>query len=101
LRARERGDIFGGMAVSVEMYHTGCVTAVRSEIVALIEHALADRPGDWRVSIIGSRGSDQWEMKIFGPKAFERSYTLEGAAGEHEPHVIGKLAARMVPGRKP
>ena len=89
------------MAVMVEMQHTGCVPAVRSEIVALIEHALADRPGDWRVSIIGSRGSDRWEMKIFGPKAFERSYTLEGAAGEHEPQVIGRLVARMVPERRP
>jgi hypothetical protein len=91
----------GGMAVSVEMHHTGCVPAVRSEIVALIEHVLSDRPGNWRVSIIGSRGSDRWEMKILGPKVFERSYTLEGCAGEHEPQVIGNLVARMVPGRKP
>jgi hypothetical protein len=89
------------MAVMVEMYDTGCVTAVRSEIGALIEHALADRPGDWRVSIIGSQANDRWEMKIFGPKAFERSYTLEGSAGEHEPQVIRTLVARMVPGRRP
>jgi hypothetical protein len=40
-------------------------------------------------------------MKIAGPNGFERSYTLEGAAGEHEPNVIGNLVARMVPGRKP
>jgi hypothetical protein len=38
-------------------------------------------------------------LKITGPSAFERSYTLEGSAGEHEPHVIGKLVARMVPRR--
>jgi len=88
------------MAVSVELHHTGSAPAVRSEIVALIEHALADRPGDWRVLIIGSRANDRWEMKIFGPKAFERSYTLEGSAGEHEPQIIGKLVSRMVPGRK-
>ena len=50
----------GGMAVSVEMHNPGCVPAVRSEIVALIEHVLSDRPWDWRVSIIGSRGSDRW-----------------------------------------
>ena len=89
----------GGMAVSVEMHHTGCVPAMRSEIVAIVEHALVDRPGDWRVSIVGSQANDRWEMKITGPNAFERSYSLEGAAGEHEPHVIGKLVARMVPGR--
>jgi hypothetical protein len=91
----------GGMAVSVEMHHTGCVPAVRSEIVALIEHVLSDRPGNWRVSIIGSRGSDRWEMKITGPNAFERSYTLEGTAGQHEPRAIAALVARMVPAKKP
>ena len=69
---------------------------VRSEIMAIIEHALADRPGDWRVSIIGSQANDRWEMKIAGPNGFERSYTLEGASGEHEPQVIGNLVARMV-----
>ena len=95
-----RGDIFGGMAVSVEMHHTGCVPVVRAEIAAIIEHALADRPGDWRVSIIGSQANDRWEMKITGPNAFERSYTLEGSAGEHEPQAIGTLVARMVPGKK-
>jgi hypothetical protein len=89
----------GGMAVSVEMHNTGCVPAVRSEIVALIEHVLADRPGDWRVLIVGSQANDRWEMKIMGPNAFERSYTLEGTAGEHEPRVIGALVARMVPAR--
>jgi len=88
------------MAVSVEMQHTGCVPVVRSEIGAIIEHALADRPGDWRVSIIGSQANDRWEMRIMGPNAFERSYSLEGSAGEHEPHVIGKLVARMAPRRR-
>ena len=69
------------MAVMIEMHHTGCVPVVRSEIVATIEHALADRPGDWRVLIIGSQANDRWEMRITGPSAFERSYTLEGSAG--------------------
>jgi hypothetical protein len=36
---------------------------------------------------------------IAGPNAFERSSTLEGSAGEQEPHVIGKLVARMMPRR--
>ena len=87
------------MAVSIELHHTGCVPAVRSEIAAIIEHALSDRPGDWRVSIIGSQANDRWEMKIVGPNGFERSYTLDGSGGQHEPQVIGKLVARMVPGR--
>ena len=89
------------MAVSVEMHHTGSEPGMRAEIAAIIEHALSDRSGDWRVSIIGSQANDRWEMKIAGPNAFERSYTLEGTAGEHEPQVIGKLVARMMLGTEP
>jgi hypothetical protein len=87
------------MAVSVEMHHTGDAASQR-EVAALIEHFLADRPGDWRVSIVGSQGNDRWELKITGPTAFERSYTLEGSAGEHEPQAIARIVARMAPGRK-
>jgi hypothetical protein len=91
----------GSMAVSVEMHHTGSEPGMRAEIAAIIEHALADRLGDWRVSIIGSQANDGWEMKIAGPNGFERSYTLDGSAGQHEPQTIGRLVARMVPGREP
>jgi hypothetical protein len=45
-------------------------------------------PGEWRVSIVGSQANDRWEMKIVGPNAFERSYTLEGSADEHRPEAI-------------
>ncbi len=84
------------MTVMIEMHHTGCVPAVRSEIEAIIEHALADRPGEWRVLIIGSQANDRWEMSMAGPSAFERTYTLEGSLGEHEPQIIGRIVARMV-----
>ena len=86
------------MAVTVEMHNTGD-SVLRSEIIAVIEHVFPDRPGDWRVSIIGSQVNDRWEMKIYGPNAFERSYTLEGAVGEHRPDVIGQLVAKMVVSR--
>jgi hypothetical protein len=75
------------MAVVVEMQNTGD-PASRSEIVAWIEHALCQETGDWRISIIGSRGSDDWEMKVEGPRGFERMYTLAGSTGEHQPGVI-------------
>jgi hypothetical protein len=88
----------GSMAVLVEMHHTGDPELQR-DVVAMVEHVLSDRSGAWRVSIISTQASDRWEMKIFGPNAFERSYTLEGSAGEHEPRVIASLVARMVPGR--
>jgi hypothetical protein len=87
------------MAVVVEMHNTGNPEA-RSEVVAMIEHALSDRSGDWRVSIIGSQANDRWEMKLTGPNAFERSYTLEGTAGEHEAAVIGRIVSRMVSASK-
>ncbi len=86
------------MAVTVEMHNTGD-PAQRAEVVSVVEHVLSDRPGDWRVSIVGSQANDRWEMKIVGPKAFERSYTLEGIANEHEPTVIGGIVSRLVPGR--
>jgi hypothetical protein len=43
-------------------------------------------------------GYDRWEMKIAGPNGFERSYTLEGSAGQHEPDVIRVIVRKMVPG---
>jgi hypothetical protein len=88
------------MAVLVEMQCAGD-SGLQAEVRAIIEHVLADRPGNWRVSIVGSQANDQWEMKIVGPSVFERSYMLEGSAGEHDPQRIATLVARMVPGRKP
>ena len=85
------------MSVTVEMHHTGNAELQR-DVVAMIEHVLADRGGDWRVSIIGSKANDRWEMKIHGPNGFERSYTLEGTVGEHRPEMFAALIVRMVPG---
>jgi hypothetical protein len=41
----------------------------------VIEHMLADRPGGWRASIVGSQANDRWE--IVGSNAFERSYNSQ------------------------
>jgi hypothetical protein len=86
------------MGVTVEMHNTGDPELQR-DVVAIIEHLLSDRLGDWRVLIVGSQGSDRWEMKIMGPNAFERSYTLEGAASEHEPAMVGTIVSKMLPAR--
>jgi len=83
------------MAVRVEMHNTGDLELQR-DVVASVEHILADRPGEWQVLIVGSQGNDRWEMKIFGPNAFERSYTLEKSSGEHAPQRIAALVNRMV-----
>jgi len=43
----------GRMPVSVEMEHAGDPN-IQTEVRVVIEHVLADRPGDWRVSIMVS-----------------------------------------------
>jgi hypothetical protein len=93
----KQNGTFHEMAVQVEIHHTGSQPGERAEIAAMIEHALADRSGDWKVSIIGSQANDRWEMRIAGPNGFERSYGLEGTAGEHAPRVIASVVAKMVP----
>lgn len=98
-----RSDVFSFatmncvMAVTVEMQGAGD-SGLQADVRAIIEHVLADRPGDWRGSIVGSQANDRWEMKIVGPNAFERSYTLEGSAGEHRPETIRVILGRMLPG---
>ena len=84
------------MGVTIELQNLGDAELCR-EIIARVEHAFSDRPGEWRVSIAGSRASENWEMKVVGPNAFERSYTLSGTAGEHEPDAIRRLILQLVP----
>jgi hypothetical protein len=86
------------MAILVELHNTGDAV-IEPEVRALIEHALSDRPGDWQVSIVGSRENDSWEMKVWGPNGFERSYTLAGSVGEHQPLVIANVLMRLLPGK--
>jgi hypothetical protein len=87
------------MALSLELHNTGDC-GDEAEVRALVEHALSDRPGAWRVSIVGSRENDDWEMKILGPNGFERSYTLVGSAGEHQPLVISNVLQRLLPAKR-
>ena len=84
------------MALTVEMYNTGDAPTSR-EIVAVIEHVLSEKPGAWRVSITGSRANDKWEMKVEGPKGFERSYTLLGSAEQHQPQAIVSVLLKLLP----
>jgi len=87
------------VAVSLELHNTGDPGA-GAAVRVLVEHALSDRPGDWRVSIVGSRADDGWEMMILGPNGFERSYTLAGSAGEHQPLVIGSVLLKLLPAKR-
>jgi hypothetical protein len=83
------------MGVTAELQNLGDAR-LSKEIAASIEHALSDRRGDWRVTIAGSRASENWEMRVEGPNGFERMYTLSGAAGQHEPEVIRRLIVQLV-----
>ena len=84
------------MGVTIELQNLGDAQLSR-EIVASIEHALSDKSGEWRVSIAGSRGSENWEMRVEGPNGFERSYTLSSTAGQHEPEAIRRLILQLIP----
>lgn len=84
------------MGVNIELQNLGDAQLCR-EITAQVEHALSDRQGAWRVAIAASRASEDWEMRIEGPHGFERSYSLAGSAGEHQPEAIRKLIAQLVP----
>jgi len=84
------------MGVTIELQNLGDAQLCR-DVTAHIEHAFADRRGDWRVSIAGSRASQNWEMRVEGPNGFERSYTLAGSAGEHEPEAIRRLILQLMP----
>ena len=88
------------MALTLELHNIGDLGA-GAEVRALVEHALSDRTGDWRVAIVGSRANENWEMKVEGPNGFERSYTLVGSAGEHQPLVIGNVLLRLLPAKMP
>lgn len=83
------------MGVTIELQNLGNAHLGR-EIIAHVEHALCDKRGEWRVSITGSRATENWEMRVEGPNGFERSYTLAGAAGEHEPEAIRQLILKLV-----
>jgi hypothetical protein len=68
----------------------------RETLLPTSEHALAGRPGDWRVSTAGSRASETWELRVDGPNGFERSYALSAAVVEHDPAAIRTLSLRLV-----
>lgn len=79
----------------VEMQNTGDPRAC-SEIVAMIEHLFSDSGGEWHVSVLGSQENDNWELRLTGPRGFERSYTLVGADGEHQPTAIRNLLLSLL-----
>lgn len=85
------------MAVTIELQNLGDAPLCR-EVTARIEHVFAERRGNWRVSISGSRASENWELAVQGPNGFERSYSLSKAAGEHEPEVIRRLVVQLLRG---
>lgn len=84
------------MAVTIELQNLGDASLCR-EITLLLDHAFSPRQGAWRVMISGSRAADNWDLRVEGPSGFERSYTLSGSAGEHEPAAICAIVLRLVP----
>ncbi|MGA9393431.1 MAG: hypothetical protein WBV69_23580, partial [Candidatus Sulfotelmatobacter sp.] len=56
------------MAVMIEMQNKGD-PRVRGEIVAILEHVLSDRAGEWRVSIVGLTQMTTGKRKWRGQRA--------------------------------
>jgi hypothetical protein len=83
------------MGVTIELQNLGDAELCR-EIAVGIEHALSEKVGEWRVSIAGSRETENWDMRVEGPNGFERSYTLSGAASQHGPEAIRKMILQLV-----
>jgi hypothetical protein len=84
------------MGITIELQNLGDAQLCR-QITVHLEHAFSGRQGAWRVSISGSRAADSWELRVEGPNVFERSYSLSGSAGEHEPAAICAVVLRLVP----
>src|SRR2546429_8068684 len=83
------------MAVTVEMQNTGNPN-LQADVRAVIEHVLADRPGDWRGLIIGSPANHRWGRKNFWAEAVERAYILEGRSGGRPAEMIRGFVGEMV-----
>ena len=84
------------MGMTVELQNLGDAQLCR-EITARVEHVFSNRKGAWKVSITGSRASENWEMRIEGPNGFERSYTLASSSGEHGPEIIVNVVVKLLP----
>ena len=83
------------MGVTIDLQNLGDAQLCR-EIAVGIEHALSGKAGEWRVSVAGSRASENWDMRVEGPNGFERSYTLSAVAGQHGPEAIRKMILQLV-----
>ena len=84
------------MGVIAELENLGDAHGCRRTLRPASNMQLSDKRGHWRVAIAGSRASENREMRIEGPDGFERTYTLAGAAGEHEPEAIRRLIIQLV-----
>src|SRR5256885_15274073 len=78
------------MAVTVEMQNTGNPN-LQADVRAVIEHVLADRPGDWRGLVFGFPAKDRWGRKNFWPDAFLGAYILEGGSRGGPPGKVRGL----------
>jgi hypothetical protein len=95
-RGRSVNSYNNDVSLTLDIQNIGDPT-LKAELAGIIEHTLSGRPGEWRVTILCSRASDEWELRINGPNEFERVYVLNGTAGEHEPRTIHHLLMRLLP----
>lgn len=82
------------MAVSVEMQHTGDPN-MQAEVRAVVEHELADRPGDWRVLnpqvrrlTFRARGHILGADSAIGRMKLSPRFSSEGASNRRLPQKL-------------
>ena len=84
------------MGVTIELQNLGDAQLCGG-ITSLIEHAFAEptRP----LASVDCRIARERElgMRVEGPNGFERSYTLAGSSGEHEPDAVRRLILQLIP----
>ena len=84
------------MGVTIELENLGDVQ-LSKEISASIEHAFERQTRG--VASVDCRiaRERELELRVEGPNSFERTYTLAGSDGEHEPEAIRRRILQLVP----
>jgi len=83
--------------VTVELQNLGMLSCVRYQ--RAYRTRIQRQTGEWRVSITGSRATENWEMRVEDQR-IRTVYSLASSSGEHEPEAIGELVLSWCPQRR-
>lgn len=72
----------------------------RAAVDAAIKRVLADRTGDWRVSIVEPQNASYWQLAVEGPANFSWVHRFDGP-GEQDPQNIERQLRAAVDAKLP